>query len=309
MINVVGHKNPDTDTIVSSLIFADYLNFIWQQAKAIKLWNINNETKFVLNYSWISEPETVLILPEKTQIALVDHNEKSQAIDNLENYEIVAIVDHHKIGNFSSESPLFIRIEKLCSTASILYKMMKSISMIPTQTQARLIISAILSDSLHFRSSTTQQEDKNIIEELNFIAKIPSIEKYALDMFNAKSDLWDITIDELIKMDYKEFEFNSIKAWIGTIETTNPTYSLGRKLEILDWMLKIKKENNLDFIILSVVDILNEKNITIVPTQDEANIIKIVFNSKTNDNLADLWKRLSRKKEIVPQLTEYFKNN
>lgn len=308
-IYVLGHKNPDTDTIISSIIFADYLNVTWKNAQAIKLWNINNETKFILKSAWIIEPVTITKLPEWTKVALVDHNENSQAIDWLDTLEIIAIVDHHKIGNLKTEYPLFIRMEKLCSTASILYKMMKAENIIPTQPQAVLIISAILSDSLHYRSSTTQEEDKLIVEELNKIAWINSIGDYALQMFNAKSDLWDISVEELIKIDYKEFEFNSIKAWIGTVETTNPAYSLGRKTEILDWMMKIKKENNLNFIMLSVVDILNEKNVTIVPTQDEADIIKKVFSTDTVDNLVDLWKRLSRKKEIVPQLTEYFKNN
>lgn len=307
MIYVTWHKNPDTDTIISSILFADYLEFIWQEARVIKLGNINNETKFVLNFVWISEPETILDLPEKSKIALVDHNEKSQAIDWLENYEVVAIVDHHKIGNFSSESPLFIRVEKLCSTASIIYKIMQADWMIPTVSQARLIISAILSDSLLFKSSTTTEEDKRIVEELNKIAKIDSIENYALDMFNAKSDLWDISVEDLIKIDYKEFDFNWTKAWIWTIETTNPTYSLWRKIEILEGMKKIKEQSSLDLIILSVVDILNERNITLVPWEFESSVIKAVFWADTIDNQADLWRRLSRKKEIVPQLTEYFK--
>lgn len=305
-IHVIWHKIPDTDTIVSSLIFADYLNFIGEQAEAYKLWELNNETKFVLARAWVEEPGTISSLPEKSQIALVDHNEKSQAIDWLETLNIVAIVDHHKIGNFSSESPLFIRIEKLCSTASILYKMMKAINMPISENQAKLIISAILSDSLLFKSSTTMPEDRLIVEELNKIAQIPSIEDYALAMFDAKSDLWDISVENLIKIDYKEFDFNWTKAWIWTVETTNPAYSLWRKSEILEWMKKIKSDSKLDFIILSVVDILNEKNITIIPGDYEANIVKEVFWAETVNNLVDLWRRLSRKKEIVPQLTEYF---
>jgi len=306
MIHVIWHKIPDTDTIVSSIIFADYLNFIWEKSIANKLGNINNETKFVLNQVWIKEPETIKSLEQGTKVALVDHNENSQTIDGIENLELFAIIDHHKIGNLKSDSPLFIRVEKLCSTASILYKMMKAINMTPTISQAKLIISAILSDSLLFKSSTTMPEDRLIVEELNKIANIPSIEEYALAMFNAKSDLWDISIENLIKIDYKEFDFNWTKAGIGTIETTNPAYSLWRKSEILEWMKKIKIDSKLDFIILSVVDILNEKNITIIPWDYETNIVKEVFWAETVDNLVDLERRLSRKKEIVPQLTEYF---
>lgn len=305
-IHVLGHKIPDTDATISSIVFTEYLKTKWVHAEAYKLWDLNNETRFVLDYAWINEPSTIKTLEPKSKIALVDHNEYTQAIDNLADLEIHYLVDHHKIWNLATNYPLFIRTEKLCSTSSIVYKMMREDWIIPSKEHATLIISAILSDSLHFRSSTTQQEDKFIVEELNLIASIPNIEEYALAMFQAKSDLWNITVEELIKIDYKEFDFNGKKAWIGSVETTNPNYSLNRKTEILEWMQKIKTTDNLDIILLSIVDILNEKNTTIVYWETEELIIKNVFWIDTVDNLADLWNRLSRKKDIIPQLTEYF---
>jgi len=148
--------------------------------------------------------------------------------------------------------------------------MMREDGMKPNKEHATLIISAILSDSLHFRSPTTQDEDRFIVEELNAIARIPNIEEYAMEMFRAKSDLGDISIDELIKIDYKEFEVGGKKIGVGTVETTNPDYSLSRKDEIIAGMRRIKQQDYLAFIILSIVDILNEKDMTIVSDDKDA---------------------------------------
>ncbi|EKD29326.1 MAG: hypothetical protein ACD_78C00442G0001, partial [uncultured bacterium (gcode 4)] len=230
----------------------------------------------------------------------------AQTIENIADLEIHSIVDHHKIGNLATENPVFIRTEKLCSTSSVLYKMMKEEGMKPNKEHATLIISAILSDSLHFRSPTTQDEDRFIVEELNEIARIPNIEEYAMEMFQAKSDLWDISIEELIKIDYKEFEVGGKKLGVGTVETTNPDYSLTRKDEIITGMRRIKKQDHLAFMMLSIVDILQEKNTTIVSDETDAQILHNVFWAQAIDGVADLGKRISRKKQVVPELTAYF---
>jgi manganese-dependent inorganic pyrophosphatase len=126
-------------------------------------------------------------------------------------------------------------------------------------------------------------------------------------MFNAKSDLWDISAEDLIKYDYKEFILNWKKAWIWTIETTSPNYILDRKNEIVSKMDDIKKRDKLDFILLSVVDIIWEKNTSIVLEWEDSKVVEKVFWEKVKDNLIDLKNRLSRKKQIVPELTQYYK--
>jgi manganese-dependent inorganic pyrophosphatase len=163
-----------------------------------------------------------------------------------------------------------------------------------------------MSDSLLFRSATTTKEDTIIAKELQKITWIESLEDFAMPMFNAKSDLWDMEIEKLIKYDYKEFDLNWTKAWIWTLETTNPGYWLGRKEEILKWLEKIKIQDNLDFIMLSIVDIIWEKNTTIALEWNDSKVIEEVFNCKVENNQANLKNRLSRKKQVVPDLTEYF---
>jgi manganese-dependent inorganic pyrophosphatase len=127
-----------------------------------------------------------------------------------------------------------------------------------------------------------------------------------MPMFNAKSDLWDMAIEKVIKYDYKEFDFNGTKAGIWTLETTNPGYVLGRKQELLEWLEKIKSEDGLDFILLSIVDIIGEKNTSIVLDWTDTKVLEEVFNTTVKDNLADLKNRLSRKKQVVPDLTNHF---
>ncbi|MCD5382875.1 manganese-dependent inorganic pyrophosphatase [Candidatus Gracilibacteria bacterium] len=305
-IKIISHKSPDTDAVCASIVFQNFLEQKGKKSTPIKLGNLNKETKFVLDFCGIQEPETILGLEEGTKIALVDHNEKSQSIENIGKYEIEYLVDHHKIGDFSTSGPVFIRTEQLGSTNSILYKMFKENGFEISQKIATLMLSAIVSDTLNFRSATTTREDVQIGKELNKIAKIEHLGEFVKNMFDAKSDLTGFSIEEIIKSDYKNFDFNGIKAGIGTLETTNPKFSLDKKTEILEGLQKIKHEDNLDFILLSVVDILEEKNISFVLDGNETKVVENIFGTKIENNLADLGKRLSRKKQIVPDLDKYF---
>ncbi len=304
-IKVIWHKIPDTDCTLSAIVAADFLEKLGYKATSFIQWKLNKETEFILKKLDLKIPEIKTSFPEWTNICLVDHNEIFQTLDNIKELNVEWIIDHHKI-NFESKSPINMRVETLCSTASILYKMYKENSFEISTKIADMLLSCILSDSLLFKSATTTKEDIILAKELLEISSINDMEKYALEMFNAKSDLWDINVEDLIKYDYKEFESGSQKLWVWTLETTNPNYAFWRKQEILEGLKKIKSESNLDFIILMVVDIISEKNTTIVLDWKDSEILEKVFNCKIENNLADLKNRLSRKKQIVPELTEFF---
>ena len=306
-IKVVWHKIPDTDCTLSAIIMADYLNKKWYNAEAFIQWKLNLETKFILEKMNIKTPEIKTSFPEGTSVCLVDHNETFQTLDNLSELNVEYVVDHHKV-DFSFKSPLNMRIETTCSTGSILYKMYKEAWYEISTEIADMMLTCILSDSLLFRSATTTKEDTILAKKLLEISSIENMEEYAMAMFKEKSNLWDISIEDLIKYDYKEFEVNGTKIGVWTLETTNPGYALGRKDEILPGLEKIKSENNLGFIMLCVVDIIWEKNTTIILDWNDTKIIEEIFNCKIKNNLADLKNRLSRKKQIVPNLTEYFNN-
>jgi manganese-dependent inorganic pyrophosphatase len=302
MIYVVGHKAPDTDAIVSAIVFAEFLKLKGIEAQAIKLGELNMETKFVLEKFNVYTPETLNTLNAGEKIALVDHNESAQSIDNLEALNIEYIVDHHKF-NLKTEKPLNIRAEKIGSTASILYKMFVENNFEISKLNASLLISAIISDTLFFRSPTTTEQDKTIVSKLNEIAQIENLENYSLDLFNAKSDLSELSVDQIIKLDMKKFEISGKKIAVGVMETTNPDFALNLKSEIIERMNEIKSEENFDGLIFCIVDILKEQNTTFAPSEFEANICTELFNADQIDNVTfDLGSLISRKKQIIPKL-------
>jgi manganese-dependent inorganic pyrophosphatase len=305
-IYVFGHKEPDTDSILSAILYSNFLNKNKISAQAIKIGEINNETKFILEKFKIDSPETIKKLPANSEVVLVDHNEEKHTIENISELKINTIIDHHRF-NLKTESPIKIRSEKFGSTCSVLYKIFQEQDYKISKTEAALIISGIISDTLYFRSPTSTKEDKQIVEELKEISGIENLEKYSLEMFNAKSDLGEMEIEKIIKMDYKEFEFGGEKYGIGVIETTNPNYIIKRKKEVVDALLEIKKKDKLKGIMVSVIDILNEDNKTIVADSHEAEILRAVFGGKEIEhNLYSLGPILSRKKQIVPKLEKHF---
>lgn len=303
---IIGHKNPDTDAIVCALIAADYFTQLGMEVTPIRLGELNKETEFILNYLGVQAPELKTELEQDAKICLVDHNETSQSIDNLEKYQIEWIIDHHKF-SLNTSAPLNIRAESLASTASVLYKMYIENDLVISEKIAKLMICGILSDTLYFRSPTTTTIDKQIALALNEIAGFEDLEAFSLQMFDAKSDLSDFSAREIVTLDYKPFEFNGKKVNIGVMETTNPKFALDIKSDILEAMKQEKLEKGLDGILFVVVDILNEKGTAFALNEFETNMIESAFDSKKlEDNLFDIGSVVSRKKQIVPKLESYF---
>ncbi len=306
-IYVMWHKVPDTDSTISSIVYAQYLGkACGQDTQTIILWEINNETKFVLDYVWENIPELTKELPKGTNVILTDHNDKSQSIDNMDELNIIELIDHHNFWNFCTTRPIRVRCEVLCSSCSVMYNIFKENNYEIDKKTATMLIAAIISDSLFFRSPTTTKHDIKIVEELNEIAEIENLEEFATDMFAAKSDLWEITAKEIIKTDYKEFDVNWKKFWVWVLETTNPSYSLKKEKEIIEALDEIKDESNLDFIMFSVIDIFEEENTTLSWSDHDKGIIEEVFGIKFEWNRAKLGRILSRKKQIIPELNNYF---
>lgn len=307
MIYVIGHKNPDTDAIVSALIYSEFLNAQNIKATPIKLGNINKETEFVLQNWDATEPDTKTSLEPSSQISLVDHNEKSQTIDNIDSYNLISIVDHHKF-NLITASPLEIIAKPVGSTATVLAEMYFQNNISLSRKQAGLMISAIISDTLYFRSATTTDKDKKIVERLNEIAQIKDLEAYSLKMFNAKSDLGDIEVGELIKLDYKEYNIADRKVAVGVLETTSTEYGLNRKQEIINKLQDIKSKEGVDHLLFSIVNIIEETNIGLVADDTDQLFFQKVFQATAENNQINLGNKLSRKKQLIPQIENFIKN-
>lgn len=313
MLAVFGHTNPDTDAITSALVYARLLTRQGVAARAYRLGDLNFETPFVLREAGVEAPELLPTLPAAAEVALVDHNESAQSVPNLAELTVTRVVDHHKLGDLTTSQPAYLRFEPVGCTATILLGLHREANLPVERVDARLMLSAVLSDTLHFRSPTTTLQDREAVAFLAPIAGVEDVEAYALAMFAAKSDLGDTPADTLLKMDYKVFPFGdpaqpqTVQTWgLGVIETTNPGYVLGRQAELLAAMDQARAEDGLHGVLLSVVDILRETNVTLVLSATEAQVLRGAFGVEAADRRADLGHRISRKKQIVPALEAYF---
>lgn len=306
MIAVFGHTNPDTDAITAAMVYANFLRRSGKDAVAYRLGELNKETEFVLRAAGVEAPPVLTEVPAGAFVALVDHNESAQSVPNLPELSVKFVVDHHKLGDLSTNEPIFMRFEPLGSTGTILAKMHRDANLAIEPLDARLMLSAILSDTLHFRSPTTTPEDREVVSYLAQIAELADVSAYAGEMFAAKSDLGDVPAERLLKMDYKVFEFAGKPYGLGVVETTNPGYVMGRAAELLEAMDHEKAEAGLAGVLLSVVDILNETNKTLVLSATEEKILREAFAANIEGHVADLGPRISRKKQVVPTLEAYF---
>ena len=306
MIAVFGHLNPDTDAITAALVYANLLTRQGEVATAYRLGDLNFETAFVLKEAGVEAPQLLTELPAGHAVALVDHNESSQSLPGVKALNVTHVVDHHRLGDLETAQPATLRFDPVGCTATILLRLHLEANLPVEPLDARLLLSAVLSDTLHFRSPTTTPADREAAAFLAPIAGITDVSAYAMSMFAAKSDLGDTPASALLKMDYKVFPLGAQTWGIGVIETTNPGYVFGRQTELLSAMMAEKTASSLDGVLLSVVDILQETNRTLVPGDSEAGVVQAVFGAAAHNHVADLGGRISRKKQIVPALEAHF---
>lgn len=299
---VIGHKNPDTDSIIASLVAAHYFNTVLKMdAQAYRAGEMNNETKFILRELGIESPELVGDLLENEKVVLVDHNEENQVSDKIDFSRVIRIIDHHKI-SLKTEGPIFCRIEPIGSTSSLIAKMFFEKNEKIPEVYAKLLLAGILSDTLNFTSPTTTEEDKKIAEKLNETANL-EIENFVSKMFEAKSSLEGISVEEIVSMDYKIFEMGEYKVGVGVWETTNPESVNQKKEEIME-ILKVKKEKDkIDFLFFMSVDIIKQNSYLYIISQKEGELAQKVFGGKIENEMMILEGVVSRKKQITPQLT------
>ncbi|MDH4330529.1 MAG: manganese-dependent inorganic pyrophosphatase [Candidatus Moranbacteria bacterium] len=306
MKHIIGHKNPDTDTICSAIVYEDFLKQKGEEAKAFALGKINNETRLIFEKFGVEEPEHIQELPHGTEIVLLDHNEEAQSIDNLKDLDIVEIIDHHKI-KLETDKPISIYIEPVGSSCTIIAKKYFESGTEISKVNASLLIAGIVSDTLFFRSPTTTEVDKEIVEKLNEVAGIEDLEKFSLEMFDAKSDLGDISVEELVKLDYKVFEFGGNDYGIGVMETMNKDYGINRKEEIVSKMKEIKEADGLKGVFFGIIDILDENCYALTSGDEEDKLFAELFDAKNQDGVLFVKGLVSRKKQIVPKFEEHFK--
>ncbi len=302
-IIVIGHISPDTDATCSAIAYAWLLNHLNHDATPYVAGSLNKETEFVLKKFAIDTPEVLSSFPAESKVAIVDTNNPKELIDGIENTQIVGIVDHHKLfGGLTTESPIYVTIQPLACTCTIIWNIMKDqgVSELPEDI-AGIMLSAILSDTLKFTSPTTTDKDKEAAHELAKICK-NDIDTLSEEMFKAKSDLSGLSPEDILTTDSKIFEFGSKPVRISVLETTAPDNALQMSEELKTAMESLKASEKLDHIFFFVVDILKTEATLIVTSDSEKEIAEKAFNASFSDDLLTLPGVVSRKKQIIPAL-------
>lgn len=300
---VFGHKSPDTDSTGSPIIWAWYLNEIkGVKAEAVLLGEPNTEAKFMLDKWSLSMPRVLVKLEADQPVVIVDTNNPAELPDNINDADITAIIDHHKlVGGLETKGPIEIRIEPLACTATLMWKMIgKDMAQAPSAIKGA-VLSCILSDTLEFRSPTTTQEDKAIAYDLARDLGI-DIPLYAAEMFEAKSDVSAFSDAELLRMDSKEYTVDGTEFRVSVLETTAPRIVLDRKDSLMTSMKQVAKEDGADEVLLFVVDILNEEATMLVPNDRVKGVAEKSFGVKVSGDTVVLPGVMSRKKQIIPNL-------
>ena len=299
---IFGHKNPDTDTITSSLVMANFERKMGNsEAVACRLGNINKETEYVLNYLGIEAPELIEKVEDGANVILVDHNSPAESVENLENANILKVVDHHKIA-LNTSYPLFYRAEAVGCTETVMYKLYKENGIEIDEKIAGLMLSAIISDTLLLKSPTTTDEDRKAVEEL---AKISGLdpEVYGLDMLKAGTDLSSFTIDEILHLDAKQIDFKEVRAMVDQVNTASIEEVMKMQADLEARMNEIIAEENLDLFMLLITDIVNS-NSQVIALGKNATLVEKAYGVKLENNTALLKGVVSRKKQVVPIMTE-----
>ncbi|MDC3416249.1 manganese-dependent inorganic pyrophosphatase [Aquibacillus salsiterrae] len=302
---IFGHKNPDTDTICSALAYAHLKSKLGEDVEAVRLGEVNGETEYALQQFNVEAPRLIeKAKSEADKVILVDHNERQQSVSDINEVQVIEVIDHHRIANFETSDPLYYRAEPVGCTATILNKLYKENNIDIPSDIAGLMLSAIISDSLLFKSPTCTDQDVAAAEELAKLAGVEA-ESYGLAMLKAGADLSDKTVKELITLDAKEFEMASNKVEIAQVNTVDIEEVFAKQEEIEQTITSVIDEKGLDLFVFVVTDIL-ENDSVVLALGDKASTVEKAFQVTLANNKAVLKGVVSRKKQIVPNLTDAF---
>ncbi len=302
---IFGHKNPDTDTICSAIAYADLKTQLGEEVEAVRLGAVSGETQYALDKFGFAAPRLVeTVAGEAKGVILVDHNERQQSASDIDQTTVLEVIDHHRIANFETSAPLYYRAEPVGCTATILLKLYKENGKTVPANVAGLMLSAIISDSLLFKSPTCTEQDVAAAKELAAIAGVDA-ESYGLDMLKAGADLSDKTIAQLISLDAKEFQMGQAKVEIAQVNAVDVNDVLSKQAELEDALTNIINEKSLDLFLFVVTDILNNDSVGLALGK-AANAVEEAYGVKIENNRAFLKGVVSRKSQIVPVLTDIF---
>ena len=304
---IFGHRSPDTDSITSAIVMENLERKLGNEnAKAVRTGEINKETKYVLNYLGIEEPELIDSVNDGQEVILVDHNESTQSIGNIENAKILKVVDHHSM-NFIAPYQIYYRAEPVGCTQTVLYKMYKENDVEIDKNIATLMLSAIASDTLVLKSPTTTEADKKAVKELEEISGL-DINTFGVDMLKAGTDISDFTPEQVINIDSKLFEQSNKKFRIAQVNTADLDSIFKNQAYFEQAINEDIKKENLDFYVFAATDIINS-NSKIISLGNDAPVVEKAFGIPVDNNTAMLENVVSRKKQMLPPILNALNND
>lgn len=306
---IIGHKSPDTDSVTSAIAYTNLKNILGvKEAVPAVPGDLNNETKFVLDYFNVPYPEKITDCQHRCKkVILVDHNEMAQAVDNLNMENVVEVVDHHRIGGFTNSKAIFFLNEPVGATGGIVANLYEQNKVPISREMAGLMMSAILSDTVLFKSPTFTPRDAAAVEKLAKIAGVDPM-KFGMELLRVKSDIASKSAKDILMGDFKRYNFSGTKSGVGQIEVMDLNDLASKRAVILEEMKKMKDSENLDMVVMMLTDVMKEaSDLLFVGNAAAAQGFEKAFGGKFADSSIYREKFLSRKKQVIPLLEGAFK--
>ncbi|BDM64368.1 manganese-dependent inorganic pyrophosphatase [Shewanella sp. NFH-SH190041] len=303
-IYVVGHKIPDSDSICGAIALAYLKNQIGEAAVATRLGDISPETQFILDTFGVEAPEYKTSYAGE-QVYIVDHSEVTQAPDDIAQATIVGIVDHHKLGDLTTATPLECWIRPVGCSNTVIKMMYDFYGVEIPQQIAGIMMCAILSDTVIFKSPTCTTADIRCVEALAAIAGVEDFKALGMEMFKVKSAVDGTPVRELVMRDFKDFNMNGNLVGIGQLEVVDLAVFDAIKHELEADIAALKAEGNRHSVLLLLTDIMKEGSEVLV-VSDADDLTHRAYGKASENGRVWLDGVLSRKKQVVPQLQEAF---
>ncbi|NOX14481.1 MAG: manganese-dependent inorganic pyrophosphatase [Epsilonproteobacteria bacterium] len=301
---ILGHTNPDSDSIIGAISLAYLKNQLAEDCIAARQGEISPETKFILEKFGGKLPLLKTSYAGE-KVYIVDTTDLAILPKDILKATVLGVVDHHKLGDLTTSTPLECWIRPVGCSNTIIKEMFDFYSVKIPKELAGMMMCAILSDTVIFKSPTCTKADTKAVKELAKIASIEDYKKLGMEMFIVKSAVGDATARELTTRDYKEFDMGSHKIGVGQLEVVDLSVFDDKKEMLFEDMKKLKEQNNLHGVIILLTDIMIEGSQLLVVSDDES-IIEKAFNKKLENHEMWLEGVLSRKKQIIPFLQPLF---
>ena len=301
---VVGHKNPDTDSITSAIAVADLMTKRGIPAVAAASGKTNPETDFVLAKFGLKAPEIITDATGK-KIILVDHSDLAQSLDNLSKGDLLGVVDHHKLGDVTTSNPLEMWVWPVGCTGTVIANMYDFYGIEIPKAIAGAMLCAILSDTVMYKSPTCTDADKKACDKLAKIAGVSDMMALGMEMFKVKSAVDGTPIRELVFRDYKDFNMSGTSVGIGQLEVVDLSILDKYKADLQADIAKVKSEKGLHSVFLLLTDIMKEGTEMLIVT-DDTSVVEKAFGVKPAGASVWLPGVMSRKKDVVPKFEKVF---